>query len=264
MENGYTGNLYSTPEPSYYKGKNMIAVMSGRHGSGKTWLAVSLAQVLSAMKQKVLLFDGSGGINNIKKQLGLDDCPDLDKVIYQGDCLNQIITCYNKGHFDLILSNPSSSGLATMSIGCLQIFGDDLNIISQEYDKVILDIDVNDNDAAHVLAGMSKSVIVVCGNSVASMTESYQIIRDFYTRYPQTDIKVLINQADNYTEGQRTFAGLASTCQRFLNYTPKLLGIVREDTRVRDAIRNQTTVINRYPQSEASLDVIAVAKEILK
>lgn len=264
MENEVADNSFSQLKPSYYKGKNMIAVMSGRHGSGKTWLAVSLAQVMSAMKQRVLLFDGSGGINNIKKQLGLEDCPDLDKVIYDGACLNQVITCYSKGKFDMVLSNPASSGLATMSIGCLQIFGNDLNIIAQDYDKVILDIDVNDNDAAHVLAGMSKSVIVVCNNSVASMTESYQIIRDFYMRYPQINIQVVINQADNYTEGQRTFDSLAATCQRFLDYTPVLLGIVREDTRVRDAIRNQTTIINRYPQSEASLDVINVAKEILK
>lgn len=264
MENEIINSSYNQLEPSYYKGRNMIAIMSGRHGSGKTWLAVALAQVLSAMKQKVLLFDGSGGINNIKKQLGLENCPDLDKVIYKGCCLNQVITCYSKGRFDMILSNPESSGLATMSIGCLQIFGDDLNIISQDYDKVIMDIDVNDNEAAHVLAGMAKSIIVVCGNTVASMHESYQLIREFYMRYPQTDVKVLINQVDNYKEGHRTFDSLTETCRHFLDYNPVLVGIVREDARVRDAIRNQATIINRYPQSEASSDIVAVAKELLK
>lgn len=264
MENDDESNFYSQLEPSYYKGRNMIAIMSGQHGSGKTWLAVSLAQVLSAMKQKVLLFDGASGLNNIKRQLGLDGCPDLDRVIYDGASLNQVITSYSKGRFDMILSNPASSGLSTMSIGCLQIFGDDLNIISQDYDKVILDIDVNESDAVRVLAGMSKTMVIVCNVSVTSLTESYQIIRDFSLHYPQVDIKIVINQADNFIEGQRTYNSLISACERFLDKVPPLLGIVREDTRVRDAIRNQTTVINRYPQSEASSDIMNLAKELLK
>lgn len=242
----------------------MIAIVSGRHGSGKTWLAVSLAQVLSALKQRVLLFDGAMGINNVKKQLGLDDYPDLDMVIYGSSSLNQVVTSYSKGKFDMVLSKPSSFGLATLSIGGMQIFGDDLNIIAQDYDRVILDIDVNNSDATNALIGMAKTIIMVCNDTVDSITESYRYITNFYHHYPNTKIGVVLNQVDSYEKGRRAYDTLASTCNKYLNIDLPLLGIVREDTRVRDAIRNQITVINRYPQSEASQDIISLAKEILK
>jgi len=264
MENDINNNFNFRLPSSYYKGENMIAFVSGHHGSGKTWLSIAVAQVLASMKQRVLLFDGSVGLNNIKKQLGIITERDLDKVIYSGDCLNQIIMSYPKGKFDMILSNPASSGLSTMSLGGLQIFGDDLNIISQDYDKVVLDIDSNQSDAARVLTGMSKFIVMVCNDNVASLTECYQNIAELYHKYPQKRIGIVINQVDNCVKGQRAYAELATACERFLKEVPPLLGIIRNDTRVRDAIRNQTTVITRYPQSEASLDVIAIAKEILK
>ncbi len=264
MENNVDNNSGFRFSSSYYKGKNMIAVISGHHGSGKTWLSISLAQVLSSLKQRVLLFDGSGGLNNVKKQLGIISNQDLDKVIYSGDCLNQIIIPYPKGKFDIILSNPSSSGLATMSLGCLQIFGDDLNIIAQGYDKVILDVDTTESEAARVLIGMSKSIIMVCNDNIASIIECYQNLSELYKQYPHKKIGIVINQVDSDVNGRRAYAELAFACERFLIGIPPLLGIIRDDTRVRDAIRNQTTVITRYPQSEATSDITALAEEMLK
>lgn len=248
---------------SSFKGENIIAIMSAQHGCGKTWFAISLAQVLGALKQKVLLFDASGGLNNIKNQLGLGDFPDLDKVVYGGESLNQITVTYNKGHFDVILGNYASSGLATMSIGGLQIFSDDLNIVSQNYDMTILDIDSTAADASKVLSYMSKSIIVICNDTISSITESYKLIRDLYAHCPHSVIGVVINQVNDYIDGKRAYASLSEACNHFLNEKPLLLGVIHDDTRVRDSIRSQSTIINRYPSSEASEDVMLIAREIL-
>lgn len=248
---------------SYFKGKNVIAVMSAQHGNGKTWLAISLAQVLGSLKQKVLLFDASGGLNNIKNQLGLENCPDLDEVVYGDSSLNQVAVTYAKGHFDVILGNYKSSGLSTMSIGSLQIFSDDLNIVSQHYDTTILDIDSIAVDASNVLSYMSKSIIVVCNDNVSSITESYKLIRDLYAHCPHSSIGVVVNQVNNYIDGKRAYDSLLQACDHFLNERPILLGLIRDDTRVRDSIRSQSTIINRYPAAEASEDVVLTAKEII-
>ena len=264
MENVVEENSYQNNQLSTYKGEKMIAIMSGKHNCGKTWLAISLAQILSSFKQKVLLVDTSGGANNVKSQLGLSDQPDLDEVIYGEKSLNQLIIPYNKGRFDMILGNGNSAGLSTMSVGGLQIFSDDLDIVAKNYDKAIIDIDSTYANAAEVLSGMAKSVIIVSNVTISSLTDSYQLICDLKRRCPQTKIGVVINQANNHTEGLRAYDNLRAATERFLEYTPELLGIVREDTRVRDAIRNQSTIINRYPQSEAAIDTVAIAKRILQ
>ena len=47
-----------------------------------------------------------------------------------------------------------------------------------------------------------------------------------------------------------------------MSSTPRLLGVIRRDTRVRDAIRNHVLLLNRYPNSEAAEDVMNIAKKL--
>lgn len=264
MTEPFVNSSVFAKEASMLKGKNMIAVVSGRRGSGKTWFAVTLAHALSLLKQKVLLFDGDYGANNTQMQLGLKNAPDLDKVIYGGYSLNQVVVNCEKTHFDIVSGNPNSSGLSTMSVGRLQILGDDLNILAQNYDKTILDMSSGVASAARVFAGMSQSVVVVCTDTPQSVTDSYGLIKLIAERYPQTSISIVVNRVNTIPDGQRTYKILEKACREFLDLSPKFLGIVRQDTRVRDSIRNQTSIINRYPQSEASLDILAIAKKVLQ
>ena len=250
-------------EAMQLKGKNMLAVISGNRGCGKTWLSINLAHALSIHKQKVMLFDGDCGLNNTKIQLGLDCANDLDSIIYGNHTLNQVIFNYEKGHFDIACGNPGSSGLSTMSIGRLQILGDDLNIISQNYDKLILDMSSGLNNSSKVLAGMSQSAIIVCNDDFKSITDSYGLIKLMTTHYPNTILSVVINQVNYIEDGLRTYKLLKKACSEFLKEIPPLRGIIRQDTRVRDSIRNQSTIISRYPQSEAALDIMALAQRIL-
>ena len=251
-------------EASSLKGKNMYAVISGRRHSGKTCFSLNLSHALSLLKQKVMLFDGDCGLNNIKAQLGLENIQDLDEVIYKGKSLNQIIYGYDKGRFDIALSNAGSSGLSTMSVGRLQILGDDLHIWSQNYDKMILDIASGITDSSKVLSGMSQNIIILCTNDTASISDNYGLIRMLSSTSPKSKIHIVINQSNSIEDGRRTYQMLERASREFLEITPPLLGIIRQDTRMRDSIRNQTTLINRYPQSEAALDIISIAQRIIK
>ncbi len=250
-------------DASALKGKNMIAVISGRRGSGKTWFAITLAQALSLLKQKVLLFDGDCGLNNIKIQLGLGAVNDLNLVMSGEKSLNQVVFDYEKGHFALAVGNPGASGLSTLSVGRLQILGEDLNILSQNYHRTILDMQAGLSNSTKVLAGMSKSAIVICTDNPQSVTDSYDLIKTLTMSYPATSLYLVINQVNDINSGLRTYGILDKACREFLKKSLPLLGVIRHDTRVRDSIRNQTTIINRYPQSEAALDVISIAKRIM-
>ena len=214
---------------SLRKGKNMLAVASGKGGVGKTWFSITLAHALSTLRQKTLLFDGDLGLANIDIQLGLMVKYDLGSVIS----------------------------------GRLQILGEDLSLLASGYNKVILDMGAGVEKPVRILSGMAEKIIVVCTDEPTSLTDAYAFIKIMTMQYPKSDINIVINQANSLREGQRTFDTLLKACNNFLKINPPLLGIVRRDTRVRDSIRNQSSIINRYPTSEAAEDVIAIAKRLI-
>jgi flagellar biosynthesis protein FlhG len=64
-------------------------------------------------------------------------------------------------------------------------------------------------------------------------------------------------------EGERTYATLRKACESFLGMAPPLAGVVRRDPKVREAIRAQTPILTRHPNSPASADVTALAQAVL-
>ncbi len=242
----------------------MIAVASGKGGVGKTWFSITLAHALSGLKQKTLLFDGDLGMANIDIQLGLMVPHDLGSVVTGSATLNQVVYYCDKCRFDVIAGRSGSAGLASMPIGRLQILSEDLMLLSGAYDKVILDMGAGVENPIRILSGMSGRVIVVCTDEPTALTDAYAFVKLLAMQHPKCRVEIVVNQADSLREGRQTYDILYKACQTFLKISPPLLGIVRRDARVRDAIRSQMPLISRYPTSEAATDVIEIARKILQ
>ena len=245
------------------RGRICLRLLPAKAVSAKPGFSITLAHALSTLRQKTLLFDGDLGLANIDIQLGLMVKYDLGSVISGALSLNQVVHHYDKGRFDVIAGRSGSAGLASMPVGRLQILGEDLSLLASGYNKVILDMGAGVEKPVRILSGMAEKIIVVCTDEPTSLTDAYAFIKIMTMQYPKSDINIVINQANSLREGQRTFDTLLKACNNFLKINPPLLGIVRRDTRVRDSIRNQSSIINRYPTSEAAEDVIAIAKRLI-
>jgi len=241
----------------------MVAIASGKGGVGKTWLSITLASLVARSNRRVLLFDGDLGLANVDIQLGLTPTKDISYVTSGKAKLKDVITRFDAGGFDIIAGRSGSGSLATLGIDTLANLITDLKELSKSYDLVIIDLGAGVEAHVRYLAAECSRSIVVVTDEPTSLTDAYAFIKIAKNQSPHMDIKVVVNQASTQNEGEKTFETLKKACMNFLKYTPQCLGIVRRDPKVKEAIRSQTLLVVRSPNTIAATDTAAIALKLI-
>ena len=244
--------------------QKLITVASGKGGVGKTWFAATLCHALALRGKKALLFDCDFGLANVDIQLGLIPEYDLGQVISNEITLEQAIYHQPQSglNFDIISGQSGSGALASLKMERLIDLGGRICNLSEKYDYSIMDLGAGVENSVMTLARASDKVIVVITADPTSLTDAYAFIKLHNMRNNDAKIQIVVNMAEDQNEGRRAYKKIKKVCQNFLNISPTLLGIINRDRHVADAIRAQTLLLSRYPQSVAGENVIEIAKKL--
>ncbi len=246
------------------KGRNVVAVASGKGGVGKTWFAITLAHALALEGARTLLFDGDLGLANVDIQLGLMPKTDLGSVLTGRLTLNQATIPFEDGGFDIIAGRSGSGSLANIPASRLQILGDDLMLLAAAYDRVVLDLSAGIERTVRQLASNVGACMVITTDEPTALTDAYAFIKVTHMEHPAADLRIVVNMANSTREGERTYNTLLKACEGFLKISPPLAGIVRRDNKVRESIRRQSPTLTRFPNCEAAADLEAIAGRLLE
>jgi|TARA_R110002072_G_scaffold727_15_gene5350 flagellar biosynthesis protein FlhG len=249
--------------PNGGKKSQLLAVASGKGGVGKTWLSITLAHALARQNKKILLFDGDLGLANVDVQLGLAPAVDLGGVLAGTYDLKAATSRYEDGGFDVIAGRSGSGSLAALPTDRLRALGSQLTSLSQDYDSVLLDLGAGIDRTVRQLASLASPILVVCTDEPTSLTDAYAFIKLTVAQNRNADLRVVINMAGSKSEAERTYTTLRKACENFLKITPPLAGLVRRDSHVKQAIRAQSPLLQRFPNCDAAQDIEALAKSLL-
>ena len=83
----------------------------------------------------------------------------------------------------------------------------------------------------------AKVVLVVVTPEPTSLADAYALIKVLETSEPGRDIRVVINQANNQSDGIETFIRLRKVANSFLQRDVTLAGVLPRDRAVSDAVR---------------------------
>ena len=266
--------------PAGRHASRLIAVASGKGGVGKTWLSITLAQSLAAQGRRVLLVDGDLGLANVDIQLGLTPRHDLAAVLSGRRGLADVIIHYGAsdlpgGWFDILPGRSGAASLATLDVALLDRLLQAIRRLDG-YDIVLLDLGAGIDPATRYMAACADTLLVVSTDEPTALADAYAVLKlqardrvarkDDACRLPAVpaadapdDVRLVINQSSSLASGRRTYDVLARACSTFLGRAPGLAGVIRRDSRVADAIRRQTGLLTRHPNTPAAEDVGRIA-----
>lgn len=249
------------PKP-HFRADNIIAVASGKGGVGKTWFSITLAHALAKQGKKVLLFDGDLGLANIDVQLGVTPTHDIQQVVDGSISMARAVQKIESTGFDMISGQSGAGNLATMPLETVVKLRDELVALAASYDHVVIDLGAGVDRMVRILASAARRVFVVTNEEPTSLTDAYAYIKLTHAAGLAETIHVVVNEAQNRSDGEKVYETLSKVCHNFLKFRPHLTGIIRHDRMVPDAIRNQTPFLTRHPNAQAAFDIEVIAKTI--
>ena len=203
----------------------LIAVLSGKGGTGKTSVCAGVAQALSQMGQKVLCVDCDIGLRNLDIALGLSEV----------GTISFLDVCRGEYALDMATNHPVYPNLyfLTAPIGCTADsvdpleFAQMLNEARKHFHYILLDAPAGIEAGFQLAAKAADRVILVTGSDPASIRDARQA-GDVLELMGKRNIRLVVNRIN-----KKMAAAMNLTVDDIMDQAGlPLLGIVPEDPNV--------------------------------
>ena len=247
----------------------VVAIASGKGGVGKTTTSVNLAIALARMQRRVSLLDADIGMANADVLCGLMPKMRLEKTV--GGSNTRALT-------EIALDAPGGFKLVPGSVGLGRL--DELNDKEQEdlvsrlielersSDIVLVDTSAGMGDSVRRFVRAADLGLVVATPEPTSIADAYALIKVLVSTRAQgatrpPTLGLVINQVANEKEAHAVHGRIGGVCDRFLEYRLPLIGWVRKDKHVANAVRRRVPFMVESPRSAAGKDMTRLAQALV-
>jgi len=241
-------------------GARLTAIGSGKGGTGKTFIALTLAQAFADLGERVLLADADLGLSNTSVQLGLAHAGDLPGFLAGRTPLKNAVApvhCPSHAPFDLLAAPAGCGTLCDADRATTERLALLLRRV-HGYDRVLIDLGAGIGETVMTLAAEADDVLVVLTPDPTALTDAYAFIKLVLKRTGGRVPALVVNMAAGAPEAKRTAEALSNSARTFLKSSPAYLGFVPNDMRVVECLRRQISLWQACPKSPALAAISAL------
>ena len=238
-----------------------IAITSGKGGVGKTNVVANLSVALANMKKRVTILDADFGLANVDVLLGLAPEHNLRDFIF-GDLELEDIVVEGPAGIRIIPASCGIEQMAALTLAQQRKLIRGLSRLGAQTDYLLIDTaaGISNNVINFLLA--AGLVIVVTTPEPTAIVDAYLMVKILAHREPGKTVSILVNSVSGRDEANSVFRQIDSVSRRFLSRPLELLGFIEKDKNVLEAVRQQNSVVNLYPQTAASRCIRTLARKL--
>lgn len=261
VEISCTKIIKNNPENSKYT--RVISVTSGKGGVGKTNIVGNLAVSFRRLGKSVLVLDGDLGLANIDIIFKLNPSYNIKHVINGEKSISEVIV-EGPEQISVIPAGSGIQDLVQLTQGQKLNLLNEFDALEEKYDIFLIDTSAGISSNVIYFNIAADERIVVATAEPTSITDAYALIKVMYTKYGVHTFKLLINMVENEQDAKNVYENLSNAIVRFLKgISLEYIGYIPKDCNLEKAVKKQSTVIRKYPQSASSKSFMDLAKRLL-
>ena len=214
----------------------IISVVSGKGGVGKTLTTIHLAFSWQNAGKEVLIVDGDLGLANIDVVLGLHPKRNISDVLERGATIEDVTL---EGPFGVKIL-PAGSGitdLANLSNLKRHLLSSKLKKYLRNFDIVLVDNGAGINKNVTEFCKMSTRSLVLTTPEPHAITDAYAMIKVLKQSGIVHPLSLLVNMAKTTKEAENVFNRLAEVSMKFLSLKINFLGSIPIDQHLGQMVR---------------------------
>ena len=234
---------------------SVIAVLSGKGGTGKTTVCAGISVALAASGMRVLCIDCDVGLRNLDISLGLSDSSalsflDVSEGSYRLDQAARHPT-WPLLHF---LTAPVNRGISQIDTAAFLRM---LQLARSDYDYILLDAPAGVDAGFRLVCDAADRFLVVTGAGPAAIRDASRV-GELLELAGKTDVRMVVNRVD-----KTMLSILKLTIDDLMDSAGlPLLGVVLEDPDIPLAAATGASLLSFNKRSAAAAAFRRIAKRI--
>lgn len=229
--------------------EKIVAITSGKGGTGKTFFAANFAYQYSK-KHKVLLIDLDFNLSNLHLLFNSHPQKTLNTFFESKVLFTEIITNYTS-NLDVIFGDSGFSSQGKPTFNQMNKMFSEINCLAGKYDLIVFDLGAGVSDENLHILSRAKSKIIITNPEPTALMDAYVLIKLLKSNNNTNGIFITINRCIGQSEGSQAFQNLKSAVDHFLKIQINFLVDIPETSEVRKSIIDQKLLAEKNQSNQA-------------